>query len=569
MLRRTLVTLLLPCVALCSLALSGCNRPIDALEGSRSEIKFERETAPQIISVWNYNADVGDLQVEVVTSANWFSVSPRKETLRAPTASGQDPSAQLKQFRVTLNPKLMRIGLNEGDLVFLAPNIVPLKIPVSAVSNRANNDDPLNIVNPDVRYSAPYVVDINFALRDENEDAVVAEPAAFDLQAQEGSIALPVGSGLQIRRGAAKLLKTELVLDYSLSLQQTPGAITAMELAAKTILLPAFNPDAQVGITEFHAENLNAARVQPFTTNRTLLRDRIDRIQPDFVQGFSSFAAIFDALIFAAKQFDGGDVEREDRYIVLFSDGIDNSSLADINDVFDAMKVRNISIYTVGIGTSTDDLTLELLADETGGKFIPADTVAELDDSFGAIVRDLESQYTVRWASPSRGTTPVIPQFTLGLNGAEATFRADDKPLVPRNVMGNTLEGQLRVVPSDDELNRTVFLRADYIPRFINQLVFQVHSDVAFTVTRVETANDGLAGTWGMVLTPFPENDTTRITLTSDGTDLPFAGFGPLLRFDFNQVIGDTIPFDVFFVNNAVYSNGQTFAVEGFTNALP
>jgi hypothetical protein len=568
MTRRLTSMLLLPLLLGPVLLAQGCNRPVDALNATRSSIAFERETTPQTISVWSNNPSVGEIQVEAVASDNWFTVDPLQATLPAAESPNQDPANISRQFKVTLNLNQLAVGLNEGELVFLAPGIVPLVIPVSAIGTRPNNGDALNIINPEVRYREPYIVDFNFALRDEDDEAVVAEPAMFDLEAQEDSEALPVGSGLQLRRGAAKLLKTELVLDYTLSLQQTAGAIDAMELAAKNILLPAFNPDAQVGITEFHAENLDAARVQTFTTNRNLLRNRIDVIQEEFVQGFSSFAAIFDALIFAAEQFDGGDVEQEDRYIVLFSDGNDDSSIADINDVYDAMRVRNISIYTVGVGANTDDFTLEQLALETGGKFIPADTVAELDDSFTAIVRDLESQYTVRWASPSRGSAPVFPQFTLDLNGDEATYQAPD-PLIPSTVAGNVLEGQLRIVPSDDELNRTAFLRADYIPRFINELVFQVSSSVGYTVDLVDTADDGLAGTWSLSITDNPENMTTRIALTSDGSPLPFAGFGPILRFDFDAIIGDEVPFDVFFVNNAVYANGQSFVVEGYENVLP
>jgi len=51
---------------------------------------------------------------------------------------------------------------------------------------------------------------------------------------------------------------------------------------------------------------------------------------------------------------------------------------------------------------------------------------------------------------------------------------------------------------------------------------------------------------------------------------LPFATFGPLLRFDFDGIVPDETPlFDQVYVDPSVYANGQSFRVVGYPNTPP
>jgi hypothetical protein len=266
-----------------------------------------------------------------------------------------------------------------------------------------------------------------------------------------------------------------------------------------------------------------------------------------------------------AGYYNDGDPEKEDRYIVLFSNGDDISSTASANDAVDACEDRNIKIYTVGVGDNVDELTLTDLSNRTGGLYFPADTAADLAEAFEKIVNDLEAQYTVRWGSGLRVDTPAIfPEFTLQLGAASTNFIAEDR-FRPSAVSGNVLEGKLFFVASDNTLESTVFLRAQYIPRNVDRLVLNISSPLDFTPVKVEAGQNGIADDWTMTLTNTKATSVRIDLVAPEGKTLPFAGFGPILRLDFDEVIDrENLPFDSVTVDSTVYENGQTFIVEGF-----
>lgn len=545
------------------MATSGCVQPIEAISFSNSTVDFGLNTLPFSIQVWNNNPEADTIQLKVKPDKSWIRTDV-STIVSSPPSSASGPFDK-KGVRITIDRNQLNKGVHEGTIEFSGEGVVSRSVNIRVESDRDNNGAPLNILNPETKYQSPYLIEFSFALRDANSEAVVAEPGQFTLSAQEGDTPVTFLNGLHLRRAAARQLKAELLLDYSLAQQSVDGAIAAMEDAAKNIFLPALNTDALVGVTEFHAENLAAARVAEFTTDRDFLRQRINSIQSEFVGGFSSFPRIFDSIVQVAEYFDEGDGDKEDRYIVLFSNGDDISSTATANDAVDACEERNIKIYTVGVGANVDELTLIDLATRTNGLYFAADTAEGLADSFERVVNDLEAQYTVRWASGQRGSAvSFFPEFTLGLGDASTTFTATER-FRPSSVVGDTLQGKLFFVASDNTQESTVFLRAAYTPRNVSQLVLNISSPLNFTVSKVETGQDGLVGNWDMIITN-TKATSVRIGLSSPGgVALPFATFGPLLRLDFEEVIDPAaLPFDSVSVDNSIYANGQTFVVEGF-----
>jgi len=544
------------------LPVAGCFRPIEALSTSNTVLDFELNTRPLFIDVWNNNPDAGTLEISVGSNRSWilFDVT---EVVSEPPTSASGPFDK-QSVRVTIDRNQLGRGEFEGRIDFTARGVVTRSIDVLVESDRDNNGVPLNIINPKVSYSAPYLLDFNFALRDANGNAVVAEPAQFSLSAQEGDSAVTFETGLQLQRGASRQLLVELLLDYSLTLQAVPGAIAAMENAAKNVFLPALSDDALVGVTEFHVDDRDAERVAEFTTDRDFLRAQIDRIQNDFVGGFAGFARIYDSIIQTVANFDGVDAEKEDRYIVLFTDGNDTSSVSSLNAAVAAANARGIRIYTVAVGQNINEPTLIDIATRTGGVYIAANTPSQLAESFQRVVNDLEAQYTVRWASGQRGTAEFTPRFTIGLNNASTSFTSPDR-FRPSRFEGDVRAGKLFLVQSDNTLKTTVFLRAQYVPRQITQLVLDVSSPHNFVASLVETGQNGLIGNW-TITTRNLKQRSIRITMTSpDGQPIPFASLGPLLRFDFPVLLApeDDIFTDIA-VDNAVYSQGQTFEIDGF-----
>jgi len=87
-----------------------------------------------------------------------------------------------------------------------------------------------------------------------------------------------------------------------------------------------------------------------------------------------------------------------------------------------------------------------------------------------------------------------------------------------------------------------------------------VRSMYPFTVSLVDTADDGLLGAWN--LSELEEEGGVWLTVesASAGEYAPFAAFGPMLQFTFTQVADE--PFTEFEMDNTMYLEGQTLYLE-------
>jgi hypothetical protein len=100
-----------------------------------------------------------------------------------------------------------------------------------------------------------------------------------------------------------------------------------------------------------------------------------------------------------------------------------------------------------------------------------------------------------------------------------------------------------------------VIIRAEYIPRNINQFQFTVASTEAFTVSKVAVADGGLVEDW--TLTSLG-GGTYSLTAPTPEDVLLYGSFGDLLALDFPAVAAT--PFTVaLVVNNALYAGDKYF----------
>lgn len=544
--------------------------PVEAISFSNATLDFERSELPRFLEVWNNNTGVERLSLNVTPSASWIVVNLRSVSSNAPTLPSGPFNKQTIQ--VSIDRTRLSAGQHTGSIIFSAPGIVTRSVEVKVTQDTSGNRGDLNVVNPVVTYSDPYLIDFSFSLHDGDGHGVVRDPELFGVMAREGTQVIPNETDVYLQRGAARQLKVALVLDYTESMQQSTGAIAAMEDAAKNILLPALNEDALVSVSEFHRDDAEATLVAPFTVDRAYTRERIDAIQGEVVRGFYSASRMLDALLDAAGTFEAGREDEESRYILLFTDGDDTSSTADTNAVVNLAKARGIRIYAIDFGTDAVSADLDELTGRTDGTLFTAETVADLDDSFMQIVQDLDGQYTVRWASVARSSTPILPGFTLILGDESVSYTAGTN-FTPTRYAGNgPLEGKLRFVSSDSENATTVFLRADYVPRLVRHFRIYLASAVGFSVDVVDVTSDGLLGGWSLTSTDDPEGNGITLDFQSPDAPMPFGAFGPMLRISFDSLLPDNEPlFDQVYVDNTIYEDGggQRFVVEGYDNTPP
>jgi len=108
--------------------------------------------------------------------------------------------------------------------------------------------------------------------------------------------------------------------------------------------------------------------------------------------------ALYDALVRVLQDMEGVSGRKA---IFLFSDGLDELSLASLEMVIDAARDNEAIIYTVGAGqderTARARVDLRILAEETGGEVHFIERFEELPAVFDAILDHLRSQYVLSY----------------------------------------------------------------------------------------------------------------------------------------------------------------------------
>ena len=552
---------------------TGCVKPKEAIVLSKTVLDFGRDTLPITLRIWNANPKAGTLNITAKPSHSWILVEPAQVTSAAPgTAAGPYDE---KTLTVRIDRAQLLAGTYQGKdffIKFTARGIVTKQVAIQVIQDHDGTPPgDLNFLgDPTPAYSKPYLLDFSFALVDKAGDPIVAEPAQFQVQARENGAAISSETGIHLRRNTARQVKIFLVLDYSKSMQEAEGAIEAMQDAAQQVLLPALSADALIGVYEFHADHLEPAVVVPLTSDKVLVSHAIDDIQTEFVGAFTSGSRLWDGIVAAAEDFISPNTAQEERLIVVFSDGNDTSSRNSLDDAIEAAQAVDAKVYALGFGPNVDELNLLSIVSATGGQVLPTATVAQLEASFQELVDRLESQYVLRWATLKRRQSDVFtPSFTLTL-GNDSISHTEDVSYRPTDYEGNVLEGILRMVPSGNMVRTTVFLRAEYVPREIDRIRMYLKTQVPFEVSGVGAVDEGLVSHWNLTTTPDEVNGGVWVDFKSNVGTIPFATFGPLMRFDFDGVVGDETPlFDQVYVDPSIYAYGQSFRVIGYPNTPP
>jgi Ca-activated chloride channel homolog len=136
---------------------------------------------------------------------------------------------------------------------------------------------------------------------------------------------------------------------------------------------------------------------QDFTDNQELLAKGVTSLKP-----FGG-SAVFDAVQFAVskeiKNRDEGKSVR--RLIILISDGEDNQSRVNRDEILELARRAEVTIYAISTNTSNTttrgDKLMAKLAEETGGRaFFPLN-IGDVAHAFETIQEELRSQYALSY----------------------------------------------------------------------------------------------------------------------------------------------------------------------------
>jgi hypothetical protein len=464
-------------------------------------------------------------------------------------------------------------------------------------------------------YSAPFLLDLEFSLftlSDTNDptsaQGVVINPTLFSsvIAMEDGQ---PVGSESVpfISPGSSKLIKAELVLDFSESIASLAngdingnGISDALEnmVAGALDFINQQAIDTQIGVYEFHRDDEVPNQVVGLTTDKTLLSQSVAGIWTNYVQDFPAGSRCWDAVT-AAIQDLGTSNRDEQHYVVVISDGTDGSSTNSLANVINLAVAKNVKVFSVGFGLELNTNNLQLLSQRTQGRYHTATNSADVATQFAQITKESKAQYILRWATLKRPPNPIAfaPSFAIGYQGIMVTsppnsiYFDTNNPVVDTNVtppftnypvvsntvigvfntasnQGPVTVGALRVVPEAEVSPTGMTLRSAYTPRYVRQIRIHYRPNWPCTTTLESTGPSEILQGWGMSETNDGAGGKWLLLSSSNpadrATSIPFASFGRLVTFTFQDIINPSNAFSVFDVDNTIYTNtgGQSFVIE-------
>jgi tight adherence protein B len=142
--------------------------------------------------------------------------------------------------------------------------------------------------------------------------------------------------------------------------------------------------------------------------------------------------AIYDTLIEAAEMAKSQGLSRST--FVLISDGTDVGSESTRAEALAALDAANVRVITVGLESEQyNPETLQSIANNTGGTYIPTATPAELAPVFEQIGTRLSREYLIGYRSLLPPEVPAAVKATVtGLPAATATYTTPALDIQPR-----------------------------------------------------------------------------------------------------------------------------------------
>ena len=208
-----------------------------------------------------------------------------------------------------------------------------------------------------------------------------------------------------------------LVIDTSASMR---GDLPLVKAAA-TGLVRALGPTDRGAVVEVSDR---ASIAQAFTGDRAQLEQALQTVTA------TGSTALYDGLYVVLREFGR---ERKSmpqvrrQVLVLLSDGLDNKSRLSFDDVQDAARREAVSVYVIAmrgdaakVARSAQaapvlnaEYAMHTVARESGGRLFTPKLVAELPAIYGAIARELESQYELGYTPARSGGDGAYRRVTV------------------------------------------------------------------------------------------------------------------------------------------------------------
>lgn len=196
--------------------------------------------------------------------------------------------------------------------------------------------------------------------------------------------------------GNREPISNMLVIDRSGSMAEA-GKMDGAKNAA-IAYIESFEADDFGGVVVFDTEvNL----LQDLTTNHGML---INKIQETFPNGRTAF---YDALWIALEKLNPIPGRKS---VIALTDGLDNESKHNADEIIEFARKANIPIYAIGLGDKTqaqeseaglDETLLTKIAEASGGYYVYSPSPGELTALYTLLSEQIQNEYKLSYMSPN------------------------------------------------------------------------------------------------------------------------------------------------------------------------
>jgi outer membrane protein OmpA-like peptidoglycan-associated protein len=163
-------------------------------------------------------------------------------------------------------------------------------------------------------------------------------------------------------------------------------------ILARNFFVRMKTPYDRIALTSFNKDlNIKVPLSQDTSTILNLYRAKLQ-------EGQGLFSGVFDAM-YNTIDILKDTPEDDPRMLVIFTDGDDNYSKADLDKLIPELVEHDIHVFTVAFGYSKDD-KLRQIAHFTGGRYYKAHTKEELIAIFRDIYMSLKYFYKISYVPP-------------------------------------------------------------------------------------------------------------------------------------------------------------------------
>lgn len=193
---------------------------------------------------------------------------------------------------------------------------------------------------------------------------------------------------------ASHPLAISLAIDQSGSIAGTGGQTasdpTDERITQSAAFVDRLGDTDKMEVLSFNGSANNVPVVQPFTSDKAVLKTKLDTLRT----GENGGTPLYDAVVKSVN--DAAAVAGHTAVSIVLTDGRDNGSSADLADAITAAQTKSVPVFTIGLGIPTDPdnldrEVLQQLADQTGGRFyfaVDPTALAQVFDDIAGILTD-------------------------------------------------------------------------------------------------------------------------------------------------------------------------------------